>query len=185
MKLNKEQQAMVEANMPLVGFVINKYLKSVNMDYEDMTSVGYIALCKAVEKYRPESGYQFSTYAAMAIVRCIQRDMLPMKRKKRGFGYVTLSFNQLMEDSEDRKVKESLLGYEPDFSDDVINRVLCEPLWKLCPTQCKLLTTGMNICELGKIEGVSSGKICSARRKEFENAREYLRQIGICDANAI
>lgn len=182
MKLNREQQAMVEANMPLVGFVINKYLKSVNMDYEDMTSVGYIALCKAVEKYRPESGRKFSTYAAMAIVNNIHKEMLPMKRKKRGADCVTLSYDMLLRDAEERKIKESMLGYEPDFSNDVIEKVLCEPVWKLCPTHKMLYDSPLTIRQVGKREGVTVQALLTRRKKEFEKARRYLRRIGIQDA---
>ena len=185
MELNREQQAMVEANMPLVGFAINKYLKSAEMDYDDMTSVGYIALCMAVRRYNPESGRKFSTYAAMSIVNNIKKEMKLMKRKKRGLGYATLSFDQLMEDAEERKVRESLLGYEPDFADESINRVLCEPLWKLCPTQGRLLMSNLNTRELGRMEGVTSKAIYARREKEFERARRYLRKIGIYNANAV
>lgn len=176
---------MVEANMPLVGFTINKYLKSASMDYDDMTSVGYIGLCKAVSKYRPESGYKFSTYAVMTIVRTIQRDMLPMKRRKRGFGCITLSFDQLLEDADNGRAKESMLGYEPDFANNVIEKILYEPLWKLCPTQTKLLRTEMTLRELGKMEGVSSFAINTRRKMEFQKAKDYLESIGIYGTNII
>lgn len=182
MKLNREQQAMVEANMPLVGFTINKYLKSANMDYDDMTSVGYIGLCKAAAKYRPESGYKFSTYAAMTIVRTIQRDMLPMKRKKRGFGYVTVSYDRVFEEAENGRAKESMLGYEPDFSDNVIDKILYEPVWKLCPTHKILCTSPLTSRQIGRREGITASALFARRKKEFENAREYLKHIGIVDA---
>lgn len=182
MKLNREQQTIVEANMPLVGFTINKYLKSVDMDYDDMTSVGYIGLCKAVAKYRPESGYKFSTYAAMTIVRCIQRDMMPMKWKKRGFGYVTISYDMVLEEAEDGRAKEFMLGYEPDFSDNVIDRILCEPVWKLCPTHKMLYDSPLTSIQIGMQEGITAQALFARRKKEFEQARRYLKRIGIQDA---
>ena len=182
MKLNREQQAMVEANMPLVGFTINKYLKSADMDYDDMTSVGYIGLCKAVVKYKPESGHKFSTYAAMTIVRCIQRDMMPMRRKKRGFGYVMISYDRVLEEAENGRAKEFMLGYEPDFSDEVIDRVLCEPVWKLCPTHKMLYDSPLTSRQIGRREGVTVQTLFARRKKEFEKARRYLKRIGIQDA---
>lgn len=182
MKLNREQQTMVEANMPLVGFTINKYLKSADMDYDDMTSVGYIGLCKAAVKYNPESGHQFSTYAAMTIVRCIQRDMMPMKRKKRGAGCITISYDMVLEEAEEGRARESMLGYEPDFSDEVIDRILCEPVWKLCPTHKMLYNSPLTARQIGKREGVTVSALLARRKKEFEKARKYLKRIGIQDA---
>ena len=173
---------MVEENMPLVGFTINKYLKSVNMDYDDMTSVGYIGLCKAAVKYRPEFGYQFSTYAAMTIVRCIQRDMMPMRRKKRGAGCITISYDMVLEEAEDGRARESILGYEPDFSDEVIDRILCEPVWKLCPTHKMLYDSPLTSRQIGSREGVTVQALFARRKKEFEQAKRYLRRIGIQDA---
>ena len=182
MKLNREQQAIVEANMPLVGFTINKYLKSADMDYDDMTSVGYIGLCKAVAKYRPESGYKFSTYAAMTIVRTIQRDMMPTKRKKRGFGYITISYDKFFEEAENGRAKEFMLGYEPDFSDNVIDKVLYEPVWKLCPTYKMWCNSPLTASQIGKQEGITVSALFARRKKEFEIARMYLKRIGIQDA---
>jgi RNA polymerase sigma factor (sigma-70 family) len=182
MKLNREQQAMVEANMPLVGFTINKYLKSANMDYDDMTSVGYIALCKAAQKYNPKSGYKFCTYAAMAIVNNIHKELLPMKRKKRGADYVTVSYDRVLELAKENKVRESILGYEPDFSNEVIDRVLCEPVWKLCPTHKMLYDSPLTANQVGKMEGVTVQALFARRKKEFEKARRYLKRIGIKDA---
>lgn len=181
MKLTREQQAIVEANMPLVGFTIGKYLNSANMDYEDMTSVGYIALCDAVEKYNPASGHKFSTYAAMAIVNNIQRDMKHMGRKKRGAGYVTVSYDKILDDVRNTGAKEAILGYEPDFSDEAIDRVLCEPVWKLCPTHKMLYDSPLTIKDIGRREGVTSQALLARRKKEFEKATKYLKRIGIVD----
>jgi RNA polymerase sigma factor (sigma-70 family) len=185
MELNREQQAMVEANIPLVGYVINKYLRSANVDHDDMASVGYIALCMAVKKFDPNSGRKFSTYAAMSIVNNIRKEMKFARRRKRGLGFVTLSFDQLMEDADNRNVKESMLGYEPDFANRVIDKILCEPLWVMCPTQRKLLMSDTNTRELGRMEGITSKAIYARGKKEFEEARKYLRRIGIYNADAV
>ena len=182
MKLNREQQAMVEANMPLVGFAINKYMKSAPMEYEDMVSVGYISLCKAVQKYNPNSGTKFSTYAVMTIVRGIQRDMLPLRRKKRGAGYVTLSYDKILEDVNERSVRELILGYEPDFSNEVVNRIVYEPIWKLCPTHKMMCDSPLTSRQLAKKEGVTAAALFARRKIEFERAKSYLKHIGIKDA---
>lgn len=179
--LNKEQQMMVEANMGLVIFAVNKYLKDVNIEYDDKISIGYVALCKAVEKYDSNRN-EFSTYAIKSIIRNIHREVLPYTRKKRGAECITLSFDKIFEDAEDRKVRETILGYEPDFSDEVIDKVLCEPVWKMCPTHKLLYNSSLSTKQIGSLEGVTSSAILARRKKEFERARSYLNRIGIYDA---
>lgn len=182
MKLTKEQQAMVEANMPLVGFTINKYLGSANLDYEDMTSIGYIGLCKAVVKYKPESGFKFSTYASIIIVHCIQKEMMLSRRKKRGADFVMVSYDMILDDVANGRRKASILGYEPDFSDMVIEHILYEPVWKLCPTYRRLCSSPLTPWQIGKLEGVTAAALFARKKKEFKKARWYLKRIGIQSA---
>ena len=180
MKLNREQQAMVEANLGLVLYAINKYLLNAKLEYDDMIAVGQIALCGAVVKYNPDSGIAFSSYAVRAIVNNINREMLPYTRKKRGSDCVTVSFDAVMETS--RRRVDTLMGCEPDFQDYVLEKVVMEPVWKMCPTHAKMLFSGKTLKEMGQMEGVTGAAIGERRRKEFEKARSYLNKIGVYSA---
>ncbi|OMQ06841.1 hypothetical protein BXO87_02220 [Bacillus sp. GZB] len=47
--------------------------RNTNLEYEDLTQIGFIGLCKARKKFDPSYGYAFSTYAHPLIQGEIQR----------------------------------------------------------------------------------------------------------------
>ena len=54
---------LVKANMRLV-FHIAKYYRYRGVAYPDLVQEGIFGLIKAVEKYNPDRGFRFSTYAS-------------------------------------------------------------------------------------------------------------------------
>ncbi len=67
--MNEEQQKIVLENLRLVTLVIKKL--NVNYDFNDLTSVGLIGLCKGAKSFDPSKGYKASTY----LTRCIQNEI--------------------------------------------------------------------------------------------------------------
>lgn len=69
MKLTEEQKILVQDNIKLVHFVIQKYLHihPSNPDYEEYVQTGSEALCKVASRFNPELGIKFSTYATTSI----------------------------------------------------------------------------------------------------------------------
>lgn len=67
-RLNDAQRALVEENLPLVGFVLRRSFPGqfTGAAREDALQEGCIALCKAAVGYRPGS-IAFSTYACRSI----------------------------------------------------------------------------------------------------------------------
>lgn len=66
MKLNCQQQKLVEQWLPLVSHVIGKMWRP-GEDVEQMYSAGCLALCKAAFWYRDGRGATFKTYAYRSI----------------------------------------------------------------------------------------------------------------------
>ena len=56
------RQKLIEKNLKLVVSVAKKY-RGYGLPFEDLIQEGNIGLMKAVEKYDPERGFRFSTYA--------------------------------------------------------------------------------------------------------------------------
>lgn len=66
------RERIMAANIPLVASIARRFHSSC-LEREDLLQEGMIGLCMAVERYEPEKGYRFSTYATHWIRSRIQR----------------------------------------------------------------------------------------------------------------
>lgn len=64
---------MVTDNLKLVNHTIRKYFSWCSKEYDDLYQVGCIGLIKASARFKPELGFQFSTYASQIIYGEIKR----------------------------------------------------------------------------------------------------------------
>lgn len=73
-RLNKQaaQQLMMRHNARLVVHVANKYVQW-GVDLVDLVMEGMVGLERAIEKFEPEKGYKFSTYAFWWIRQKVSR----------------------------------------------------------------------------------------------------------------
>ena len=73
----KAKDRMIQSNLKLVISVCKKYSKrisrSANLEIVDLYQEGVIGLNRAAEKFNPESGYKFSTYAFWWISQAVRR----------------------------------------------------------------------------------------------------------------
>ena len=73
-KLNIEQQKLVENNINLVYYIVDKYFY-MNYEYysrEDLVSEGFICLCRCALFFDSSKGVKFSWYAC----RCIKKHLV-------------------------------------------------------------------------------------------------------------
>src|SRR3982750_1478966 len=68
----RARQRLIEMNLRLVISVAKKY-RGMGLPFEDLIQEGNIGLMKAVEKFDPDRGWRFSTYATWWVRQAVQR----------------------------------------------------------------------------------------------------------------
>ena len=67
-----ERDRFIESNLPLVHKLANRF-RGRGVEYEELYSAGCVGLIKACDRFEPERGLCFSTYAVPVILGEIRR----------------------------------------------------------------------------------------------------------------
>jgi RNA polymerase nonessential primary-like sigma factor len=91
----RSKQRMIEGNLRLVVKIARRYINR-GMALLDLIEEGNFGLIQAVEKFDPERGFRFSTYATWWIRQGIERGLMNQARTIRLPVHVTKELNSVL-----------------------------------------------------------------------------------------
>ena len=168
------RRALSEANLRLVVSVAKRYVGR-GLPFLDLIQEGNLGLMKAAEKFEPERGFKFSTYATWWIRQAITRAIADQGRTIRIPVHLVESINRV------KKAAGELLrknGREPTAEEIAVQlemepdrvRELLNVLKSLTPREERVITLRF---------GLEDGRARTLEElgKEFNVTRERVRQI--------
>jgi len=177
----KARNILVEHNLRLVAHIIKKYY-AVNVDQDDLVSIGTIGLIKAINTFDMDKNIKLSSYAS----RCIENEILMHFRNlKKSSQNVSLEDAvDIDKDGNTLKLMD-LLSIDDDFADNLdkklnlqkINKYLTETLTKR-ELQIINLRYGLNGSkpltqrEVSSIMDISRSYVSRIEKKALEKLKE-------------
>jgi len=102
-----KRNALVQANMKLVPFVVDKFygrVPELKLVRQDVIQEGSIGLMEALPRFEPGLGYRFSTYGTYWIRQAISNYLLENKSSLTTPVHVRLAYNKLLKEAKQNQI---------------------------------------------------------------------------------
>lgn len=162
-------EELFQKNIRLTTYFAKRWFKSFPEQWhEDVISEARIGLWKACKTFNPDKGFQFSTYASKLINNEIG---MFFRKNNKNFGHDSLQ--RLLPDEEDITL-EDVIGYEPDFDDDIACQIIMKEVGKFRVTS--LVLQDLSQIEISKIINVSQAHVSKLFKAEKKKLIKKLQE---------
>ena len=170
---------IIEMNVPLVKYVVSKYLSNLGVDEKELISLGYFGLIDAVETFDADYGASFSTYATTCILNYIKNNLYTVTDiKTRHFNYPILKNIEIIERTTGVSSRENISEL-----DDILNENIYVDDFSKEKIRAYILNQNVsyseeNVKETYEIESeITDRVLLEDIKKEIENLPERQREI--------
>ncbi|MGL4761266.1 MAG: FliA/WhiG family RNA polymerase sigma factor [Sarcina sp.] len=127
-KVNEENTVIVEKYIPLVKHIAGKVIlgKSKYIEYEDLVGYGMLGLMDAYQKFKPEKGMKFSTYASIRIKGSMIDEMRRSSPISKGAMDKLNKYNQAMDTLQTKLLRDPTtreLGVQLGIQDKDVSEI--------------------------------------------------------------
>lgn len=161
------KQELIEDNMKLVYFTINKHYPTFAKD-EDLIQIGMVGLCKAANTWDEEKS-KFSTYAVKCILTEIQNEIRSRSKQTKTISLESKVFGEEYNDDYHNLLPTENIDFDSDIEYERFKKILTKgeiELWNL-------LQNGMSQTDIAISQGVTRSWVNAQVRRIRRKWRVY------------
>lgn len=191
-KIHKYKQKAIKSNLRLVVSVAKSFSRRCHscLSFSDLIQEGNLGLEKAVDKFKYEKGFKFSTFAPDWIIKYIEEGVAKVSRPctwslDKTFGEEDEKVN-LIDVISDRKTpspEDALLKIRNIGEKmEILSTILSEQEKTIIELRYDLLERGqiLSLEEIGKLYGIKKARVCqieaNAIRKINKTVKEWRQE---------
>ncbi|MCY2926785.1 MAG: sigma-70 family RNA polymerase sigma factor [Planctomycetota bacterium] len=172
------QAAIANANMPLVP-AMTRYVQGTSLELSEMTSEGYMALLRCIDKFDVSRGFKFSTYACRAIIAQFRRMAMRASRRRERAG-MDVDGNIEVSDASSRRHED-----QRENAIDALQEVIRKNLAALTEDELTVLrrrflvpsqTGTATLAQVGKTMNLSPERVRQMEKNSLLKVRAALEQ---------